>query len=120
MSEKPIDVSIAKKSILRDLGAPKDDIDAVRTNAEADELIAYLKSKVPAPEPKKNEKPKVVQIPTNLGKPLDIPAPEEIQSDRKYNSSLEERFNAMNPIHGEKSRWLPISRLSLNPNGEMF
>ena len=125
MSETVDNVSAAKKAILRDLNAPAEDIQQIRTNAEADEYITYLRGKQPPKEEK--DKLPIMKLNAGMGKPIaDLPDPEDPDKIRqkKFNQTL---LDKMDPVSAKQpcSRWNNASRMLLifddeHPNGSFF
>lgn len=78
----PVPVSMAKKFILRDYKVEGKDIEAIRTNAEADELIAYLKERnEPEKEEEKQERGNMLGHETDFK----LPDPENLTDELKLN-----------------------------------
>ncbi len=85
-------VSAAKKFMLKDLKVEDADIKAIRTNAEADELIEYL-------EKKNTEKPKEnmgeIKV-NNLGhNPAKLPAPDKTNAQKNIRLNMLDKLDPL-------------------------
>lgn len=100
---------MAKKFILRELEVSPEDIAELRTNAEADELIAYLnpEKKEEAP-PKEKKKVNKKLIGTGKGD-FELPDP-EILTD-KINHTLMDRLKPLRVNNWLNQRWGSDARL---------
>ena len=126
MSETPKQepyVSASKKAILADLGADTDLVTTLRTNAEADEYISYLKSKaVPPTEPKKE---KMLKINTQLGHEPDSLPPADQILPKVLRMNVAEAMNPLCPKKGVNNRRNEGSRIQMiftpeYPDGRLF
>lgn len=125
MTKKPEEetnpVSMAKKFILKENGVEDKDVEQIRTNEEADELIEYLQKKTNDEE---KDEDKMISFRGNVGhKPDKLPPPEEL--NETYKQNLRQALNPLAPVKGTNNRWKGNSRLLVhfdkdNPDGRLF
>lgn len=103
----PIPVSVAKKYILKDLGASAEDVEEIKTNAEAEELMEYLKKKN-AEDPEIKKKRDELKLKPNAGHQAAPLVDSEATPGSDHKLNLRDAMDRLSPRFAENQedrRW---------------